>query len=546
MEERQELNKTLSPGAIWAVAVGSIIGWGCFIQSADWTERAGGPLPLMLGFLAGGLLMMVIGLSYSYMIAKFPVAGGEFAYAYKGFGGTAAYICGWMLSLGYLAIVALNATAIPLLADYIFPGVFSRGYLYTIAGYDVYAGEMALSCFFILLFGIMNYRGVKTAGQLQLVMVLIMCAAVAVAVGGTTVTGNLNPANLVPLSGDGKSFAEGFFSILALAPFLYVGFDCIPQAAEEYDFPPDKAKKLIVSALIVGAVIYSAMALVTDAVLPWKEMRNLTDSTGAPVRWFTGAVLEIAMGKAGVVFVAVAVMMGIFTGMNGFYMSSSRLIFGMARANMLPKWFGKIHEKSKTPANCIIFTMLISAICPFFGREVINWVVDMCSVGTAFGYFFTCAGAYIVLKQEKEKSKMLRPGTALLGCGISVGILLLLVVPGSPAFMSVQSWVALIVWAGMGTGFYFLAAGAYRQLSEGAIGYLILGDEEGLDEEERKRYGIPIVVDPMPEAFRMEVLQSLQEGKAKIVIEEVPVARAKKKARTPAKPQLVGKLVLEN
>lgn len=89
----------MGPGSIWAVAVGSIIGWGCFIQGGLWTERAGGPLPLFLGFLAGGLLMIVVGYSYSYMIAKFPVAGGEFAYAYKGFGRTASYICGWMLSL---------------------------------------------------------------------------------------------------------------------------------------------------------------------------------------------------------------------------------------------------------------------------------------------------------------------------------------------------------------------------------------------------------------------------------------------------------------
>ena len=103
----------MGPGSIWAVAVGSIIGWGCFIQGGLWTQRAGGPLPLFLGFLVGGLLMIVVGYSYSYMIAKFPVAGGEFAYAYKGFGRTASYICGWMLSLGYLSIVALNATALP-------------------------------------------------------------------------------------------------------------------------------------------------------------------------------------------------------------------------------------------------------------------------------------------------------------------------------------------------------------------------------------------------------------------------------------------------
>lgn len=57
--KRTKLKKSMGPGSIWAVAVGSIIGWGCFIQGGLWTERAGGPLPLFLGFLAGGLLMIV-------------------------------------------------------------------------------------------------------------------------------------------------------------------------------------------------------------------------------------------------------------------------------------------------------------------------------------------------------------------------------------------------------------------------------------------------------------------------------------------------------
>lgn len=478
-EKRTKLKKSMGPGSIWAVAVGSIIGWGCFIQGGVWTERAGGPLPLLLGFLAGGLLMIVVGYSYSYMIAKFPVAGGEFAYAYKGYGRTASYVCGWMLSLGYLSIVALNATALPVLASYLFPGVFSRGYLYTIAGYDVYAGEVALSVFFIVLFGIMNYLGAKSVGNLQLAMVLIMCLAVVVSVVGTVVTGNFSTVNLAPAYGaGGKSFGGGFLSILALAPFLYVGFDCIPQAAEEYDFPPEKCKLLIVSALIVGALIYGAMAIVTDSVIPWQDVLALKDANGVAVKWHTGAILDMAMGKLGVGFVALAVSMGIFTGMNGFFMTSSRLLFGMARAKMLPSAFAKVHPKYNTPGFCVIFTMLVCCICPFFGREVIGWVVDMCSVGTAFGYFFTCAGAYILLKKygDPTDTNKIHPSVALAGCAISVAILLLLFVPGSPAFMAPQSFVALIAWVLMGVTFYFLSRKNFVKITKREMDYLILGN----------------------------------------------------------------------
>lgn len=478
-KERVELKKSMGPASIWAVAVGSIIGWGCFLQGSNWTVKAGGPLPLILGFIAGGLLMIVVGLSYSYMIAKFPVAGGEFAYAYKGFGKEASYICGWMLSLGYLSIVALNATALPVLIGYIMPDFLQVGYMYTIAGYKVYFAEVALSCFFIVLFGIMNYRGAKSTGKLQFTMVFIMCLAVVVSVLGTMFTGNFNVENLKPLSGvGGISSFEGFISILALAPFLYVGFDCIPQAAEEYNFPAKKSKLLICSALIVGAIIYCLMAIVTDVVIPWEKVQLLKDANGVLVKWHTGAILDLAMGKLGVTFVAIAVCMGIFTGMNGFFMTSSRLIFSMARAKMLPKCFAKVHEKNKTPGICIIFTMIICCICPFFGREVITWVVDMCSVGTAFGYFFTCAGAYVLVKHYDDPSDVnrIKPSMALFGCAISAGILLLLIVPGSPAFMAKQSWIALLVWVLLGASFYLVAGRSLSKVSKRELDFLILGN----------------------------------------------------------------------
>ncbi len=492
-KQRSELKKTLSPSSVWAVALGSIIGWGCFIQAANWTERAGGPLPLCLGFIAGGILMVIIGFSYSYMIAKFPVAGGEFAYAYKGFGKTAAYICGWMLSLGYVSIVALNATALPVLVSYIFPNMLDFGYMYTIAGYDVYAGEALLSCFFIVVFGIMNYRGVKSTGKLQLIMVLIMCCAVLVSVFGTIFTGSFEVNNFQPIYGENKSFFAGFISTVALAPFLYVGFDCIPQAAEEYDFPAKKAKLLVISSILVGSIIYILMALVTDSVVPWRELMRMTDpATGEVVNWHTGAVLEMAMGRLGVGFVALAVSMGIFTGLNGFFMTSSRLLFGMARAKMLPEMFEKIHPKYQTPNVCVVFTLLVCCICPFFGREVITWVVDMCSVGTAFGYFFTCAGAYILVKHvgEPGDENKISPLVAMLGCMISVGILLLLIVPGSPAFMSMQSFIALGGWILLGSIFYFVSVKSFSKVTKRQMDYLILGNVQvirGLRKDSKKQ-----------------------------------------------------------
>ena len=486
-EQRATLDKSLNPANIWAVALGSIIGWGCFIQSPNWMVKAGGPLPLVVGFLLGGLLMIVVGMSYAYMIAKYPVSGGEFAYAFVGFGPTASFVCGWMLLIGYVGIVVLNATAVPVLFSVVAPGLLQVGHLWTVAGWPVYMGEVAVSIVIALIFGFIAIRGAEAAGNTQLIMCILLCAAVLAILFGTIMTGNFNMGNLQPAANQfDVPFVKGVILIIAMAPFLYVGFDCIPQAAEEFNFPANKTLALIVSAIGIGAFIYASIAVVTAAVMPWMEMVELKNAAGNPESWRTGAMIKQALGMGGLIFVVVAVLCGMFTGIGGFYMSSSRLMFGMARAKMLPKWFAYIHPTYKTPSNAIKFVMVIAVLVPFIGREVLNWFVDMAAVGTGFGYFFTCAGAYVVLTKglAPKSSEDISPVVALAGAAISAGVVALQVVPGMPAFLSVPCWIAMAIWVGMGVIFYFAAAGDFRKLSVGMVNYLITGDKSKLTKAE--------------------------------------------------------------
>lgn len=484
MEKRNELQKTLSPAAIWAMSLGSIIGFGCFVQGIHWMTRAGGPLPLIAANIVGAFGMVLIGKSYAYMISALPVAGGEFAYAYKGFGRKAAFICGWMLILGYISLIAITATGLPILMSYIFPDLLVQTPLYTMADFDIFLGEALFTCFFVFVFGVFNYTKIQFTGKLQFFMTIIMCLCASLAFLGTVTSDVFNPSSLAPYYGEGKSFLEGFLSVLALAPFLYVGFDCIPQAAEEYNFPHHKAKKLITFSICAGSCLHITMALITGSVIPWTEVTSLTTVNGAPVSWYTGAILEMALGRVGLTFVAVALLMAILTGINGFFMSSSRLIFGMARAKMLPSAFAQLHPKYQTPHKAIEFVLVVCLICPFFGRNIISWVVDMCSVGTAIAFLYTCASAYklskeqVTTKQATEENKPLSPVVSLGGCFISFVILLLLLLPFSPAFMLKESFIALFVWVFLGVLFYFLTFRSFNLVPHKEMDFLILGQYE--------------------------------------------------------------------
>ena len=282
-------------------------------------------------------------------------------------------------------------------------------------------------------------------------MVFLMIGAVLLVLFGIITSPVSSFENLQPAFADGKSVFGCVFAILAMVPWLFVGFDTVPQSAEEFSFSTKKTFGLIFGAIISGALFYMVITLCTAMVWPWQEMVE------AKYTWATGTALDTAIGPVGVAFLAIAICMGIFTGMNGFYVAGSRLMMAMSREKMLPAWFGKVDAKKQIPRNAVLAAMVVALIAPWFGRQVINWIVDMCSCGTIIGYLYTCLAALkLVLKDRKEgKGTLLDLVVAVLGVALSVGILLLLLVPASPGAMGKESLIALVTWCVLGVVFYF-------------------------------------------------------------------------------------------
>src|SRR5699024_7379190 len=128
-------------------------------------------------------------------------------------------------------------------------------------------------------------------------------------------------------------------------------------AAEEFDFPAKKAFMLIILALVFATIIYALMIMATAMAAPWDNVVNKN------YLWGTGVVIQELLGVFGLAILVIAVSMGIFTGLNGFIMASSRLLFAMARALLFPTLFGKLYKKHKLPHILIdfIYIFFISA-----------------------------------------------------------------------------------------------------------------------------------------------------------------------------------------
>ncbi|MGM0941836.1 MAG: APC family permease [Bacillota bacterium] len=479
MEERTTLKKSLKAHWVWAIALGSSIGWGAFVQPTTWMSAAG-PMGVIIGFGIGALLMMLIAVSYGFLIKSFPVSGGEFAYAFISLGRTHAFISGWFLTLGYICIVALNASAFALMFKFVFPALIENLPLYQVAGWDVYGMEIIIASVALGTFGYFNVRGTGLSGRMQFIFCSIMIlsiVAITFMVGGQPGAGLSNVQPFFPA--ETTAFAA-IISIVAIAPWAYVGFDNVPQAAEEFHFSSKKAFSLIILAIFFAAVLYSLMIIATAMIQPWQGL------VAESHVWGTGAAIQELLGTMGLVLLVTALTMGVFTGLNGFIISSSRLLFAMSRAKILPEVFSKLHPKYKTPYVGIIFTVVVSAFAPWFGREALLWVVDMSSVGVTIAYFYTCYTAFTLFKTKKDKSfdpkkhavSPFKKTVSAIGMLASLVFLALLLIPGSPAFLGIQSRIALAAWIGLGVIFYFAKRTEFNKIPKEELNYLILGSKK--------------------------------------------------------------------
>ena len=408
------LKRQLSPMNVWAIAFGCVIGWGSFINPGKKFLPNSGVAGTAIAMILGALVMIVIAFSYAYMVPKYPKAGGEFTFTKNCFGKNMAFICGWFLVVAYLTNVPMNSTAIGLIVDGLDGGadILKFGFHYTIAGFDIYMGEMLFAMAILVLFGYLNIIGVKKAGFVQTVLASLLVICVFTLFIAGLVSAKAKGINMQPIWGFDKAAAieanattaeinkvahsgtagilSAILATFAIAPWAYVGFDAIPQAAEEFNFSFKKVSFIMIIAIVFGCFVYTSNNTVAAAALEnWPERVMAGE-------WVLLIAAEELLGTFGKVLIGVGVSCAVLSGIMGFYLASSRLMYSMSRDGYLPAWFGKVDEKYGTPKNAMIFCIIVSLSGPILGREALGWFVDMSAIGASIGYFFTSASTLIM------------------------------------------------------------------------------------------------------------------------------------------------------
>lgn len=99
------LSKYLFPLGVWALAFGCAVGWGAFVMPGTTFLPIAGPWGSVIGLMIGAVIMLIIGLSYRFLMQRYPDEGGSYTYATKVLGSDHGFICAWMLMLTYAAII---------------------------------------------------------------------------------------------------------------------------------------------------------------------------------------------------------------------------------------------------------------------------------------------------------------------------------------------------------------------------------------------------------------------------------------------------------
>lgn len=468
------LQKQLSPTHVWAIAFGCIIGWGAFINPGKKFLPNSGVYGTAIAMILGALVMFIIAYAYAYMVPKNPKAGGEFNYTKKCFGRAPAYLCGWFLVAAYLTNVPMNSTAIGLIVDGLDGGadILKWGFHYSIAGFDVWAGEVFFASLILILFGWLNIIGVKKAGFIQTVLTTMLAVSVFTLTIAAIISSKAQWSNIqmpwgfdraaaldAGAAGDGlKEFAKagpmGILSAImatfAIAPWAFVGFETIPQVAEEFKFSHKKVMLIMGVAIIFGTFVYVAnntVAAIAVANWPDRVMNG---------EWVLLVGAEEMLGVFGKILLGIAVSSAVLSGIMGFYLASSRLMYAMARDGYLPKVFSKISNKYGTPVNAMIFCIIISLSGPVLGREALGWFVDMSAIGASIGFFFTCASTIVTMNRDGD-GRFRYKCLAALGCLLSFAFIELQLVPIEGlkgVHFCWQSYLMFAIWCFIGFCFF--------------------------------------------------------------------------------------------
>ncbi|MBZ5721604.1 MAG: amino acid permease [Acidobacteriia bacterium] len=387
---RPELARDLGVSHATAVVVGTIIGSGIFLVPAEMMQAVGSAKLVYLAWVVGGVLSFFGALTYAELGALKPQAGGEYVYVRDAYGPLAGFLYGWTwFVIAKPASIATVTTGLVRILETFPVFAFFANNLITSPLAITYGQLVAILA--TILISLLNYLGIKKAGEFQLVFTLLKVAIIVgiVAIGFSYSAGSWN--HFAGGYAGAKGGIAGFMAALVAALWAYDGWNDLNMVAGEIRQP----ERTIPIALIAGVATVGALYVMVNASVQFVLPATVIAASPRPASDAIGLVL----GSLGAGIVAAGMAVSMLVTLNGTIMSGARVPFAVARDRYFFSALAEVHPRFHTPSVSIFVQAVLSIILLLLGgnfRQFFSLAIF------AEWLFYMIAGSTVFVFRRRE------------------------------------------------------------------------------------------------------------------------------------------------
>jgi len=444
------------------LVIGSMIGSGIFIVSADIARQVTSPGLLIATWVVTAVLTLIAALSYGELASAMPRAGGQYVYLREAFGPLSGFLYGWTLFLVIqTGTIAAVAVAFAKFAGVFFPWISTHHGLVNARGLGLSTQQMVAMAMLVLLTWV-NTRGVRTGAVVQNTFTFAKVAALAGLVGLGLLLGR-NPQAVARNFGHFWQHADWTFTTIRIVGVAMVGALFASDAWNNVTFTAGETRnpsRNVPLALALGvgivSVIYIACNFVYLSVLPLEAIQR------APEDRVATAAAAVILGPVAVKVMAVAIMISTFGCLNGMILAGARVYYAMALDGLFFRPVAQLHPQRRTPVVSLAVQCAWACLLTLSGTysDLLDYVI----FAVLLFYILTIAGVFVLRRTRPGMERPYRawgypvlPAAYIAVAGL-IEVLLLLYKPK-------YTWPGLIIVL-LGVPVYYV----WRLLSRPAAG----------------------------------------------------------------------------
>jgi basic amino acid/polyamine antiporter, APA family len=447
------LKRALGIPALVAFGIGGIIGTGIFVLTGLAAAQHAGPA-IVISFVIAGIGCMFAGLCYSEFAAMVPVAGSAYAYSYATLGEAVAWFVGWNLILEYMMAASVVAVGwsryfVKLLDHYginFIPAQLSSAPFEATDGtFQVHASGAWLNLPAIAIVAAATalcYKGIKESAFVNTIIVAIKVGIVmAVIAFGLKYVNTAYWSPYIPQNTgvSGEFGWSGIFQASAIIFFAYIGFDGVSTVAQEAKNPQRGIPVGMLGSLAICTVLYILMSSTLTGLVPFKQLND-----AAPVAIALEAHPQLTWLSSWVIWGA---LFGLTSVIITMIIPQARIWLTMSGDGLLPKFFGAVHPKFRTPHKSTLVTGLMAAT--FAGLLPIGILGELVSIGTLIAFIVVCIGVLVLRYTRPDLKRPFRVKGVWF-----VSLMGVLFCSTMAASLPSATWIRLLIWSVIGALLY--------------------------------------------------------------------------------------------